>query len=328
MYEVVSNSRNHGDAYVVVAEIDGKEKYNILHFNKLLLDTWLDWIQHFPFFIDKFDGSVAVRWNGKENFYNLYTQRFVYDKPNKEWFDKVGTYNFKGSLVIKDNKCNILTFDGKILCDNWFDEIICDDKYHQVKLNGQWNFINANGKLISKTWFDSVDPFYDKGGQSQAIVCLNGKYNVLNTNGKCISTQWFDGITCIAHFTRFPVSHTKGWSSYMVRMNNCDGKDISYNHMSMNGKLLSKTWWKDVIDLQPIGYIAVLENGRKNIITTSGFFMSPDWFDRIDYEYMKNAYRLFVDYQSVKLYNENRLSKCIDFDYKQHEYVITNPKQI
>ena len=156
------------DGYAKV-ELNGKFNF-INRNNKLLSDTWYDWVYNF------YDGYAKVNLNGKWNFINR-NNKLLSDT----WYD--AGYNFYDgyAIVMLRHKYNFIDTHGKLISDIWFDDVDnFDYGYAKVKLNDKWNFINQNGKCISDTWFDKVEYF----SNGYAYVLLSNKWYVIDTNGK------------------------------------------------------------------------------------------------------------------------------------------------
>ena len=160
-----------GDFNDGYAKVNLNGKWNFINRNnKLLSDTWFDYVDHF------YDGYAKVKLNGKWNFINR-NNKLLSDT----WYD--AGYNFYDgyAIVMLRHKYNFIDTHGKLISDTWFDDVDnFDYGYAKVKLNDKWNFINQNGKCISDTWFDEVEYFYH--GYARAKV--GRKYYYIDTNGK------------------------------------------------------------------------------------------------------------------------------------------------
>ena len=53
----------------------------------------------------------------------------------------------------------------------------------------KYNLITANGKLLSDEWFEWVDYFHDGFAKVQRAY---DKYNYIDKNGKILSEEWFN----------------------------------------------------------------------------------------------------------------------------------------
>ena len=53
----------------------------------------------------------------------------------------------------------------------------------------KYNLITANGKLLSDEWFEWVDYFHDGLAKVQRAY---EKYNYIDKNGKILSEEWFN----------------------------------------------------------------------------------------------------------------------------------------
>ena len=91
--------------------------------------------------------------------------------------------------VLKDDKCNFINAEGKLLSEKWFDDVWdFSEGFAIVNLNDNYNFISAEGKLLSEKWFYWVGYF----SEGFATVKLNDKWNFISTEGKLLSNKWFD----------------------------------------------------------------------------------------------------------------------------------------
>ena len=92
---------------------------------------------------------------------------------------------------VSDNKYNLITADGKLLLDEWYDFV--SDFFVEVAVivrgDGDFNFINKQGKLLSKQWFEFVDDF--KAGLARVKRSTDKLWNFIGEDGKIISDEWF-----------------------------------------------------------------------------------------------------------------------------------------
>ena len=81
-----------------------------------------------------------------------------------------------------DGKFNLITADGKIISDEWYEWI---DYFHDgfaiVREDYLMNFINKQGKLLSNEWFRWVNDFKEGLAVGQRT---NGEYFKIDKNGK------------------------------------------------------------------------------------------------------------------------------------------------
>ena len=163
-----------GDFNDGYAKVNLNYKWNFINRNnKLLSDTWFDWVSNFS------NGYVRVKLDGKWNLLNT-NGRLLSDT----WYDWV--YNFSNGYarVKLDGKWNLLNTNNKLLSNTWYNWVdYFHNGYARVRLNNKWNFVDTNGKLISNMWFDGVDNFDD----GYARVRLNGKLFKIDKNGHRVS---------------------------------------------------------------------------------------------------------------------------------------------
>ena len=95
---------------------------------------------------------------------------------------------------VSDEKYNLITADGKLLLDEWYDFV--SDFYGEVAVvvrgDGDFNFINKQGKILSEQWFEFVDDFND--GFARVKRSTDKLWNFIDKNGKFLSEQWFEWI--------------------------------------------------------------------------------------------------------------------------------------
>ena len=100
----------------------------------------------------------------------------------------------EGLTIVKrvsDEKYNLITADGKLLLDEWYDFV--SDFYGEVAVvvrgDGDFNFINKQGKILSEQWFEFVDDF--KAGFARVKRSTDKLWNFIGEDGKIISKEWF-----------------------------------------------------------------------------------------------------------------------------------------
>ncbi len=160
-----------GDFNDGYARVNLNRKWNFINRNnKLLSDTWYDWVGHF------YNGYAKVRLDGKYNLIDTNGKLI-----RNMWFDWADRF-YNGYAKVKlGDKYNFINQNGKCISDTWFDDVdYFYNGYARVELNGKWNFINQNGKLVSDTWFNEVEYFYN--GYAKAKV--RHKCYYIDTNGK------------------------------------------------------------------------------------------------------------------------------------------------
>ena len=86
---------------------------------------------------------------------------------------------------VTDRKYNLITADGKLLSDEWFEWV---DYFHDglAKVRREDylnNFIDKQGKLLSEEWFSWVNDFKDGLAVGQRT---NGEYFKIDKQGKIV----------------------------------------------------------------------------------------------------------------------------------------------
>ena len=86
---------------------------------------------------------------------------------------------------VTDRKFNLITADGKLLLDEWFEWV---DYFHDgfakvQRAYEKYNFIDKNGKLLSNEWFKWV---YDFENGLAEVKRTNGEWAKIDKNGKIV----------------------------------------------------------------------------------------------------------------------------------------------
>ena len=172
--------------------------------------------------------------------------------------DYIGDFENGISIVVLNDKGNLIDTNGNLLSKQWFDWIgDFENGIAIVELNDKWNLIDVNGKLISRQWFDGIHDFDENG---LAKVELNNKLNFIDVNGNFLSKQWFDYISSFKN------------SFARVSLNK------KYNFIDTNGNFLSQQWF-DWISVFKNGFAQVKLNNKWNLIGTDGNLLFKQWFD-------------------------------------------------
>ena len=84
---------------------------------------------------------------------------------------------------VTDRKYNLITANGKLLSDEWFEWV---DYFHDgfakvQRAYDKYNFIGKNGKFLSNEWFKWVYDFKD--GLAE-VKRTNGEWAKIDKNGK------------------------------------------------------------------------------------------------------------------------------------------------
>ena len=127
-----------GNFYDGCARVKLNRKWNFINRNnKLLSDTWFDWVYDFH------NGYTFVRLGDKVNFIDTYGA-FISDT----WFDEVGDFYYGYAKVKLNRKWNFIDKNGKCISDTWYDGVNnFYGGYARVKLNDKYYYIDTNGNL-------------------------------------------------------------------------------------------------------------------------------------------------------------------------------------
>jgi hypothetical protein len=151
------------------------KKENILTFDgKIVSEKWYDKIET-SFIVSEYKPFFVVRDEGKESFLNVFT-----GKDMGMWFDKVEDFPYgdKVTKVFKDNKVNMISFEGELMLDTWYDDVKKGTyDFYLVKENGKYNII-FKGKLYLEQWADAISFDYSNvyitiGEQSYSIDIID-----------------------------------------------------------------------------------------------------------------------------------------------------------
>ena len=255
--------------------------------------------------IDEFhDGFARVVFK-QSSAYGTSTYNFIDTKGkllSDYKFTQVCPDGFKrGCVAVKvyepesrDYKWNFIDKNCKLLFDEPFDgyeDYRDESETIIVRRNGKKNFLDKNYKLLSKTWFSSVDIFYN--GFS---IVTNDKnlQNYLGLDGNLLTSEWFD---CVYQFKECGLAIV------------C--KDKCYYIIDKNGDLLRDAESYDGVVINDDGIIRVNRNGYNNIMDVDGNYLLDDWycqcgkiFDEIMIVLNKQYQVNFVNIETGKLLSE------------------------
>ena len=115
----------------------------------------------------------------------------------KDRYDSISVIYFKGEfffLVTKDDKTNVIAWDGSIVKDVEFEQIISSEnnRFIYVKKDGAWYLINEKSFNTQATDFENVVSKYEL-----FIVTKNGKFGILNRQGSVNGSISFDEIKAV-----------------------------------------------------------------------------------------------------------------------------------
>ena len=130
-----------GDFNDGYARVNLNRKWNFINRNnKLLSDTWYDWVGHF------YNGYANVRLDGKYNLIDTNGKLI-----RNMWFDWAGRFS-NGYVKVKlGDKYNFINQNGKCVSNTWFDRADrFSNGYAKVHLDNKWYVIDTNGKLYDE----------------------------------------------------------------------------------------------------------------------------------------------------------------------------------
>lgn len=108
-----------------------------------------------------------------------------------------------------DGKFNLITANGKLLSDEWFEWV--GDFYDEFALvgreNHEYNYIDKEGKIISEQWFKWLDYFHNGFARVQSF---DDEFNFIDKQGKLLSDEWFRYVDYFDEYGLAVVERTNG----------------------------------------------------------------------------------------------------------------------
>lgn len=168
-------------------------------------------------------------------------------------FDEVTIiYNKYGIYVKKNHMMNILSFEGEILSDVWFNDMVTtyyvseDVPFNIVTLGSKKTFFNLATRKFIEHLFDDVTEF---GYYEQTTVKNDGLYNIINTEGDIMLDKWYVSIEAISY------------GSFIVTDEN------KQKNIVKDGKYKLKEWADDIVERNCYMYITYGDNlFKKNLL--------------------------------------------------------------
>ena len=102
------------------------------------------------------------------------------EETNKEEFTRVQR--------VTDRKYNLITADGKLLSEQWYEWIDYFQDGFAIVERGEfeYNYIDKQGKLLSNEWFKSASYFYNGFAE---VHRTNGEWAKIDKNGKIVISE-------------------------------------------------------------------------------------------------------------------------------------------
>ena len=173
-YDYISEMKNER------AVVKLKGLYNIIQYNgELLSDEWFKSVKCFETNWYDFEDIYIVQNDEKQ--YNILD---VYgDLTLPYWVDNIlETPQEDVAKIMKNGKFNVINHNGKVLFNEWFDEINLEFEklasengdFFAVCKDGKWNFYSEEIGLGSKIWFDEIRNVYDDIEEAKVYIDGNG----------------------------------------------------------------------------------------------------------------------------------------------------------
>ena len=234
-------------------------------------------------------GFARVGLKGKQNYVNpdgdeLCKEWFYIARDFSDGFACVGK-QYKGKVVF-----NYINTKGKPICDEWLDVDHAYD-FHDglaiIEKDEKQNIINYNGEYVGKKWYDKIYNFHE----GYAVVLDNGKYNIIDEEGNTISDEWFDSIEPTQSGNLFGydgcvVVHRKKGFNYLRK----DGKiveqgwyDIDYNkeknkfYFTYEGTIVDDMYYDEIYPFYN-GARLVRNGNFYNYVDKECHLISKEWF--------------------------------------------------
>lgn len=202
----------------------------------------------------------------------------VKKKDRYNFIDKKGKYVF-GEWLLKferskgdvkriqrqDGLWNIVDPQMRVLSKRWFTFITpFSDGIAEVKRtlpNEAWSYLHEDGRLLTDTWFASVDNFYGQNGFARVQRAKDKHYNFIKSDGKLVGRRWFK------------------YASFLIYsgLAKVQREDDKYNFVGIDGNPISEIWFDDVDDFVD-GFAMVHDEGLVNFIDTSGKIVLDNWY--------------------------------------------------
>ena len=173
-YDYISEMKNER----AVVKLRGL--YNIIQYNgELLSDEWFKSVKCFE--TDWYDFEDIYIVQNDEKQYNILDAYGDLTLPY--WVDDIlETPQEDVVKIIKNGKFNIINYNGKVLFNEWFDEInlefekLASDNgdFFAVCKDGKWNFYSEEIGLGSRIWFDEIRNVYNDIGEAKVYIDGNG----------------------------------------------------------------------------------------------------------------------------------------------------------
>ena len=143
-----------------------------------------DWLRFYTAGEDLIKNAVAKYNLQKYRELSLF-RSFEFSELAEQAADATKKEEFTRVQRVSDRKYNLITANGKILSDEWYEWIdYFHDGFAKVKrAYEKWNYIGKDGKLLSNEWFKYVYDFHNGFGEVQRT---NGEQCKIEKIGKLI----------------------------------------------------------------------------------------------------------------------------------------------
>lgn len=221
-----------------------------------------DKLEYDPAYGDKIEQDVYVYYS--ENVEGSVLIDGNWNLLSDEIFDRI--WDREGDIVkvIKNDLNNFLTVEGKLLSDEWFDEVT-NYFMHGVGLcykNGKWNAIRKDGSFVFGEWYKIVElaGIYSNSPHFR-IYNDNNMFMLTDINGNPYFDRWLERIFKINDFNSLIKFEGDGY--YSLIDNDSHKIKAPYKIAKLNG------WYKGF-------YRVDLIDGRDCLINDNGSFFDTN----------------------------------------------------
>ena len=163
--------------YNGVAPVSLNKKWNLINKkNEILFDRWYDEIDYFH------DGFAMIKLNRRWNFINKKGELL-----SNQWFEAAEHFQNGFARIYSNKKWNFINKHGKILFKDGFDAILYYSPFiTKVEKNEKYNLIDLKkGKILFNNWFDDIKRFHR--GSENTMAYIGDKIYKLDWYGNIVN---------------------------------------------------------------------------------------------------------------------------------------------
>ena len=163
--------------YNGVAPVSLNKKWNLINKkNEILFDRWYDEIDYFH------DGFAMIKLNRRWNFINKKGELL-----SNQWFEAAEHFQNGFARIYSNKKWNFINKHSKILFKDGFDAILYYSPFiTKVEKNEKYNLIDLKkGKILFNNWFDDIKRFHR--GSENTMAYMGDKIYKLDWYGNIVN---------------------------------------------------------------------------------------------------------------------------------------------